>query len=209
MSKKIRTHWHDTPYEFLPDITIADSFGILMNLINENWDDLPDSTKRITAQRIADIERTFFGLLHGLTVVFKDLPREELWGAYDREKQEIVLNIRVLTEAGPEELCRCICHEARHAYQHEVIERVYKPADGHIRKLLQFCDVGFWALEFDEPDLGGTEEEKAARYRSRRIEIDARRYAEDAVKDYFKRIKEHFEGNREIKRGWEPRTIFK
>lgn len=169
---------------------IADNMDTILLLQEKEWRELSVKERLDVLQTVADIEKTYLGLPHELSVGAANL-KEELLGYYNDNTHEIIINLDQLLDAQAHELLSITCHEVRHSYQHRLVD-AYNSADAQTRELRLFRTVGSFAEEFNDYADGF---EDFCGYYSQECESDAREYAENAICDYYDRIFEYLEEN--------------
>ena len=92
-------------------------------------------------------------------------------GAYNNERNKIILNKLLLEEKNPRKIIRTLLHEARHAFQHFAVEHPWraKPDESNI-----------YSWEFSIENYIRSDENFDL-YRNQSIEVDADDFAESVV----------------------------
>lgn len=169
-------------------VTIADNIDVVGNLREEVWQGLDTTTEKLfTLQVIANIESSFLGLPHSLTVGAEPMD-EKTCAYYSDEKKEIRINIDYLENASPADLLETLCHEAHHAYAQNIVE-AYDSTDDQYKSLLIFQ----YAPEYKENFANYIDgEDDYLAYYLQAVELHARQYAAEAVEEYYSRIEQYF-----------------
>jgi len=154
-------------------------------LQKDRWKELSLDERLNVLQIVADIEKENLGVSHDIRVGANNID-QDIRGCYSDSSYEIVLNIDYLSESNSLEMVRTICHETRHAYQHQLID-LYEQLDDKYKSLMIFDDVSSYRYEFrNYSDL----KEDYDDYFTMNCEIDSRSYAEEASKKYLDYINE-------------------
>lgn len=135
-------------------------------------------------------EARYMGL-YEIDVVFKEL-KDKTRGEYVHEDKTIYVDSRIIKDGGTNEEIMNIClHESRHVYQHMLVE-LYIKATPEQRNLIAFTGNGVanWVENYKDYHSSTDDEEGFMKYYQQPIEVDARNYAEKAIKEYFVEIDE-------------------
>lgn len=173
-------------------VTIANNINIVGNLREEVWSELETSEKLATLQIIANIESSYLGLPHSLTVGTEPM-EEGTCAYYSDETKEIRINIDYLETSNPRNMCETVCHESHHAYAHRIVE-VYASVDDRYKGLLVFKDAPKYQINLSNYNDG---DDDYLAYYFQAVEYNARAYASEAVEEYYDRIEQHFGSNKE------------
>ncbi len=163
--------------------TLANNMEYLTLLYEDTWNELTAVERLDVLQKVADVERRYLGIPHELKVCAANLDIDTL-GCYRENTHEIIVDIDHLMNDSPEDIVDTICHEARHAYQHRLID-AYDQVDDDLKNLLIFYSVPDYKAEFS--DYTDAEEDDYA-YTYQKCEIDSRRYAKTATDEYIDRV---------------------
>lgn len=107
---------------------------------------------------------------------------------YQRSKHRIIINQKALKESEMN-LIHAICHEAYHAYQHD-LRSLYNQAPEEYRQMICFAAMPSYLAEWNDYKDGNVNH---AEYKKQRLEQDAEEYAEDAEREYWERIAKYLE----------------
>lgn len=154
------------------------------NFKEEIWCKLPIGKKTDTLQTAANIERNNIRLPHELRVLFDFLP-DNVIACYRHNTRSITVNIKHLITMEGSQLLEAICHEAYHAYQHNLCE-VLDKVDDEYGCLQLFNSVHEYRKEFSQYTSGS---ENMAEYYYQQCEIDSRSYAAARKEAYFETMK--------------------
>ena len=169
--------------------TIANHMNTLVQLEEETWRKLSIEDKLNVLQTVANIEQRYLGLPHELNVGASNL-REELGGYYIDDRHEIIVSMDCLMMDTADELVNTIAHEAYHAAQYRMVD-AYNEADEDAKSLVLYHDASIYKSEFEDYVDGFND---FYGYYSQKCESDARRYASEAVIEYFERVEEYLAG---------------
>lgn len=168
-------------------VTIANNIDVVGNLRETVWDELTTNEKIATLQVIANIESSYLGLPHSLTVGTEPM-EEGTCAYYSDETKEIRINIDYLETSNPRNICETVCHESHHAYAHRIVE-VYASVDDRYKGLLVFKDAPKYQINLSNYNDG---DDDYLAYYFQAVEYNARAYASEAVEEYYDQIEQHF-----------------
>lgn len=169
--------------------TLNNHMDTMALLQSGSWSGLTLQERLDVLQTAANIEQRYLGLPDGMTVGAADL-EEGVLGYYSDAAHEIVISIDHLQDDSSWDVLNTVCHEVYHSYQHRVVD-AWLDADEAIRGLRMFKKAGAYAEEFQDYISGN---EDFCSYYNQDCEIDARDYAEEAVNDYYGRIRNYVTG---------------
>ncbi|MCR5735235.1 MAG: hypothetical protein K6G22_11580 [Lachnospiraceae bacterium] len=168
-----------------PEQTIDNNMDTLILLKYENWKELSEDEKLSVLQTVANIERRYLGLPHELIVNVANT-KDSLLGYYSDNTHEITVNREHLVNDSSFSLVNTIAHEAYHALQYRMVD-AYDEAAEDSKDLLLFYEASIYKEEFKHYTDGS---EDFCHYYSQQCESDARKYAKNAVYEYYERIAE-------------------
>lgn len=166
------------------EYNIGAKIEIVNKFKNEIWVELSVSEKTDALQTAANIERNYLGLPHELRVAYDFLP-STVMATYRHKTRTITINLEQLVAAEGSLLLEAVCHEAYHAYQHNLCE-VLNKVDDKYGFLDVFEAVQEYRKEFADYTSGS---ESMTEYYYQRCEIDSRIYAAARREKYFETIK--------------------
>lgn len=172
--------------------TISGNIDTILKLQEEEWYSLSTKDKLNVLQCVANIEAHYLGISNELNVGASNLPEYTL-ACYSDVSHTIYINLEHLENDPAAEVLNSCCHEAYHSYQHRLVD-AYNEAPEEIQKLRIYSNAVRYVDEFATYADGY---EDFFSYYSQQCEKDARKYAEDAVDDYYSRINEYLEGGSE------------
>lgn len=174
-----------TTYKETDEQTIDRNINSVLLLRGDAWKDLSVPERLDVLQTVANIERRYLGIPHELNVGVANIG-EYVLGYYDNNTHEIIISLDSLMTDPPEEVLNTVCHEAYHGYQHCIVSAL-ESTSAESRNLILFRDARIYAEEFCNYKSGS---HGFSDYYYQDCEIDARKYAEEAVTDYYRRIEE-------------------
>lgn len=154
----------------------------LKKLNKEVWYKIDDIEKINCLQTIVNIESTYLGISDAPTVEAVNL-ESTILGQYINEKNIIQVNLTYLETKSTNEILKTILHECRHKYQHKVVESCDFTSKEKIN-LMFYAYPRMLKESFSSysPDISSED------YYYSFVEIDAREYAERAIKEYNNKI---------------------
>lgn len=172
-------------------VTIADNIDVVSNLREDTWNSLSVQERVDTLQIVANIECSYLGLPHELSVGAE--PMEETTIAFYRDStHQIRVNIEYLESMPAHEMLDALCHEAYHAYQHRLCD-AWESVGNEYKNLMAFSYVSDYLANFENYTDG---EDDFFEYYFLTCEQTARHYAASAVEDYYLKL-EHYYGTEE------------
>lgn len=169
-------------------VTIADNIDVVANLREEVWSTLSIQERLDTLQVVVNIESSYLGLPHELTVGAE--PMEENTIAFYRDAaHQIRINIEYLESMPAYEMLDAVCHEAYHAYQYRLCD-AWESVGSDYKNLMAFSNVPDYMDNFANYIDG---EDNFDEYYVLTCEETARQYAASAVKDYYLKIEYYLE----------------
>lgn len=168
--------------------TIADNIDTVLLLQDDLWCELAIEEKLDVLQTIANIEVNYLGLPHELNVCVEDLEEPKL-GCYKTNTHTICLDLNHVQYNSAASILDSLAHEAFHGYT-ECLIAAYESTDDEFKNLKLYDKTVIYAEEYSNYTNGMND---IIGYYTQACEVDAREYAEGAVKDYYYRIYEHLE----------------
>jgi len=164
--------------------TIANNIETVCMLQETIWEGLTFDEKIEVLQVIANIEANYLGIPTELRVTADNLG---VWilGQYRDSEHRISIDIDHLKNGTAHEVLETLCHEAYHGYEKRLTD-LYGKLTEEERRLKLFTDAEEYTREFADykTDEG---------YYAQSVERDSRKYAKDAVNDYYSRIDKYLE----------------
>ncbi len=136
----------------------------------ENWRKQSTDGKREALQALADVYCEYLSA-EPVKVSFKEL-KEELWGTYAPKTGAIHIN-KNLIEGPAFDAAETLCHEVRHAYQHDVI-RMLDWNDDMVKNHYFYREARIWKAE--NADYVDSETGEYRDYYYQHTESDAREF---------------------------------
>lgn len=159
-------------------------------IISEEWERLSEAEKKDLLEIVVQIERTYLGLSHDLNLEITSFENPQVKGCYCDITRTIEISRDLLDKPNGLEAVSSISHEARHAYQRNIVD-LYNSTPAAFQKLLLFQDAENYSSDFASY-VGG---EAGVDYFQQTVEIDARNYATDSVIEYLERLLKFSEEN--------------
>ena len=157
--------------------------------IDENiWKTLSLEDRLDTMQTLANIEKTHLGISHEVNVR-ADLIGLFTYGAYDFSKHEVTINVLVLMDDDSTEAVDTLCHEVRHAYQHDSVD-AFLSLDKEYQQLVIFDDMRAFYENLE--DYQSAMRDGFEEYENQTVEADSRKYAEERTAFYFETVEKYF-----------------
>lgn len=166
--------------------TISNNIDTILLLQEEEWENLTTQEKLNTLQTVANIEAHYLGLPNELNVGAANLGEYNL-ACYNDRTHTISMDLDHLEKSSVYNILDSCCHEAYHCYQHRLVD-AYIAADEDVRNLRIYKSAAQYEQEFRNYADSGDD---FCSYYYQNCEVDARDYAEDAVRDYYNRIYEY------------------
>ena len=175
----------------VPTVEISELANLDMQLSEEDvvekfrsnaWDEANAQEKLDALQELAVLECVYLGIQHPITVKAKTMPAQNL-GSYNDAEKEISINIDHLLNDSRTEIMDTVCHEIRHAWQHEFVDAYYS-LPGEYRSLLGIREGREFQFEMFNY-VTGKEQGTLNDYYNQVIEQDARSYASKRTQYYL------------------------
>ena len=164
--------------------TVKNNIDTVKLLQEKEWRKLTTDEKLEVLSVVRNIETAYLGLSYEIRLTVKPTNTNTL-GYYDHKERTVVISHDLITSGKAEACLSTLCHEMRHAYQYNQIE-AYRSVDEQYKNLSMFYSISVYEEEFNNYISG---EEDYLAYLFQNSEINADKYAEEAVKDYYKLIK--------------------
>lgn len=166
--------------------TISNNIDTILLLQEEEWGELSTREKLDTLQTVANIEAHYLGLPNELNVGIANL-KEDILASYNDNTHTISIDLDHLENDSVYEVLNSCCHEAYHSYQYRLVD-AYSTADERIKRLRIYKSAAQYEQEFGNYIDGDYD---FCSYYEQHCEMDARDYADDAVYDYYNRIRDY------------------
>lgn len=170
------------------DQTLSKNIETIALLEQNKWEALTDQEKVDVLQAVANGERHYLGLPHGLHLGASNLEKDN-YGIYRDSTHQIILDLDHLHYDSPDTVLNTVLHEAYHAFEHRCWD-IYVETDLENKSLMLFQKARMYGNEFADYEDGNEDFNK---YYMQECEIDAREYAEAGVKEYLRRIREFYD----------------
>jgi len=170
--------------------TIKNNIDTVCLLREEEWSKLDAQEKLDVLGVVLNIEIRYLGLNHELYLKSAILEMNTA-AHYNHTNHEIVINIDHLQHAPAEDILDSLCHECYHSYQYQMIE-LYNETPEKYRDMKVFQYVDDYIEEFSDYTDGSENDED---YYYQTVEVAARKYASEAVYEYYELIEEYAADN--------------
>lgn len=174
--------------------TIKNNMDTLKLLQEEEWCKLSTDKKLEVLSVVRNIETAYLGLSHEIRLTVKPTDTNTL-GYYNHKERTVVISHDHITSGKAKDCLHTICHEMQHAYQHNQIEAC-RSVDEKYKNMPMFYLISIYEKEFNNYISG---EEDVLGYLLQKSEINADKYAEKSVEDYYKTIKLYLSEEKEKK----------
>ena len=163
--------------------TIDENMDTLLLLQEDTWKTLSPEEKLGVLRTVADIERSYLGIPHGLSVVAGTTDKGVL-AHYTEVDHRITVSVDSLKNDTALSLLNSVAHEAYHCLQHRIID-AYEEVSPELRNLQLFNSAAVYKKEFDNYT---SPEDDVETYYQQTVEKDARDYAAKASTEYLVKI---------------------
>lgn len=163
--------------------TILSNIESVCRLDVTTWKKLAFNEKLDVLHSVIKIEQENLGLPDDLQIDVCKMT-EDLLGRYNDYSKQILINDNLFLDETSDELLDTVCHEAYHSYQHRLIS-IYIDMDEKDKNLKLFRNIGRYENEFRNYKNGFDDFDS---YYTQTCENNARKYAEERVKEYYKEI---------------------
>lgn len=161
----------------------------LISKIDETeWKNLTLEERLDTMQILANVEKVQLGISHEINVRTDSLGLGT-YGTYDFKKHEVTINTQVLMDDDSTDAVTTLCHELRHAFQHDSAD-AFLSLDKEYQQLAIFDDMRDFYENFE--DYQNAERDGFEEYESQSVEADSREYGEKRTAFYFQRVDKYF-----------------
>ena len=137
-------------------------------------------------QTVCMVESNYLGVPESRVVCDSTMNDKE-WGNLD-EKSIIHINREHLCNGSSADVLNTIVHETRHVYQRYICKMHEQIDTGKYESLLVFREATYWEENFSDYKRGYKNYET---YYVQECEVDARQYADKAVREYFQKIEDY------------------
>lgn len=159
----------------------------VISKVSENiWNSLSSEEKLDVLQTLANVEKTQLGISHEVNVCADSLGLGT-YGCYNYNSHTVYINKWILRESDSTECVKTICHELRHAYQHDSAE-AYLSLDKKHQQLAIFDDLRDYYENLDDyKDVS----DGFSEYENQTVEADSRAYSEERTSFYLNAADEY------------------
>ncbi len=153
---------------------IEKNMSVISKIDESIWKNLSLDERLNTLQTLANTEKVFLGISHEVNVSAESLG-SGTYGLYDYSRHEIAINVNVIMDDDSTQAVTTLCHEVRHAYQHDSAD-AFLALPEEYQQLSVFDDMrAFYENieDYKNAFIDGFEE-----YENQTIEVDSRAYGE-------------------------------
>lgn len=161
----------------------------LISKIDESiWKNLTLEERLNTMQILANVEKVHLGISHEINVRTDSLGWGT-YGTYDFNKHEVTINTQVLMDDDSTDAVTTLCHELRHAFQHDSAD-AFLSLDEEYQQLAIFDDMRDFYENFE--DYQSAARDGFEEYENQTVEADSRKYSEERTAFYFQTVDKYF-----------------
>lgn len=160
---------------------VKKNMPIISKIDERIWKNLSFENRLDVLQTLANVEKTHLGISHEVNVRANSLGWET-YGTYDYTKHEVTINTQIIMEDDSTQAVITLCHELRHAFQHDVVD-VYLTIDKDYQQLEIFDEARKYYENLD--DYQSAERDGFDEYESQIVEANSRSYSKIRAVYYF------------------------
>ena len=176
--------------EYENEWTIDNQIETVSNIASGKWKNLTIQQKLNVGQVIVNIEAQRYGISRPI-LLGTDKLTEGTRAYYDRNKQQIVIDLEYLKSDYPHNIVQTLVHEVTHLYENELVS-LFNNLNEADRKLLIFQDVVQYAEELQNYQNG---KDSYSDYYNQLVEITSRQAGVERVDVYLKKVNEYLYGS--------------
>lgn len=166
---------------------LSESMPVISGIDESEWEKLSSEKRLDVLQTLANVEKTQQGISHEVLVCSEPLGFST-YGTYNHKTHTVTINSNVIADDDAEQAVITLCHEVRHAYQHDVAD-AYLSLDKEYQQLGIFDDVRKYYENLD--DYKQASKDGFDEYESQTVEADSRAYSEKKAEFYFEQAKKY------------------
>lgn len=170
---------------------LNNSISTVCKFDEELWVECSTSERLDALQTVANIEASYLGLPHELTIEVDVLPETKL-ACYNDNTHIISISIDHIENDTATANLNSVLHEARHAMQYRLCD-AYDSLDAEMQSLVVFRPIMELQAELSANYI--EPEENYFKYYSQHCETDARDYAEQRSDSYYSEIEKYLYGS--------------
>lgn len=164
----------------------------LVKLKEDVFCELNTEEKLEICKVVCQVEARYLGIETQINVSSAQMD-EKVLGCYSHESHTVYINNKHLENGSSYAIVTTCLHEMYHSYQHRLVESYYQ-VDPQSRNLLMYREIADYIEEMKDYKTGlGESKEDFYDYYTQDMEVMARAYSEDGVKEYFERIEKYLE----------------
>lgn len=167
---------------------IEKNMPLISKIDKSVWKNLTFEERLDTMQTLANVEKAQLGISHEVNVRSDSLGLGT-YGTYDFKKHEVIINTQILMDDDSTEAVNTLCHELRHAYQHDSVD-AFLSLNEEYRQLALFDDMRDFYENFEH--YQSVARDGFDEYESQTVEADSRKYSEERTAFYFWAVDKYF-----------------
>lgn len=162
---------------------------IITKIEESIWKTLTLDERLDVMQVLANVEKSHLGISHEINVRADSLGLGT-YGTYDHTKHEVTINTQVLMDDDSTDAVDTLCHEVRHAYQHDSAE-AFLSLDKEYQNLEIFDGMRSFYENFE--DYKNASYDGYDDYKNQTVEVDSRRYSIARSSFYFRTVENYLD----------------
>ena len=159
---------------------------VISNIDSSVWSSLSLEDRTDTLQTLANVTASQLGISHEIIVRVASLGMT--YGCYDFNRHTVTINKDIVENNDPRKCVETVCHETRHAFQHDVAD-AYLSLDKEYQQLEIFNTVRQYYENLD--DYKNVASNGFEEYETQLVERDCRAYSEVKTDAYFTLAREY------------------
>lgn len=163
---------------------VEKNMPVISKIDESIWKNLSLEDRLDVMQTLANVEKVQLGISHEVNVRADSLGLGT-YGTYDHSKHEVTINTQVLMDDDSTEAVKTLCHELRHAYQHDSAD-AFLSLDREYQQLKIFDDMRAFYENFE--DYQSASRDGFEEYENQTVEADSREYSEEQATFYFRAV---------------------
>ncbi len=160
---------------------LEENLPVISKIDDDIWKKLSFEDRLDVLQTLANVDASQQGISHEINVCSEYLG-SYTYGTYDYSTHTVTISSDVIEMDTATESVKTLCHEVRHAYQHDVAN-AFISLDKDYQQLLIFDDVRKYYENIE--DYQTAEKDGFDEYENQTIEVDSREYSEQKASFYF------------------------
>lgn len=167
---------------------VEKNMPVISKIDESIWKNLSPEDRLDVMQTLANVEKVQLGISHEVNVRADSLGLGT-YGTYDFKKHEVTINMQILMDDDSTDAVSTLCHELRHAYQHDSAD-AFLSLDKEYQQLEIFDDMRAFYENFE--DYQSASRDGFKEYENQTVEADSREYSEKQAAFYFWAVDKYF-----------------